>query len=83
MTHFDGSTTTKPTNLFALAASLAAVIAGVLILIGWWLEMAAFKSIIPGLANMKPITAVAFAFCGAGLFYIETQWGIDLSQGLA
>jgi len=41
---------------------------GVLVLIGWWLEIAAFKSMLPGLATMKPNTAVAFVFCGAGLW---------------
>jgi len=75
MTHFDGSTTTKSTNLFALVASLTAVIGCVLVLIGWWLEIAAFKSIVPGLATMKPNTAVAFAFCGAGL-WLKQKTGI-------
>lgn len=75
MTHFDGSTTTQSSNLFALVASLTAVITGVLVLLGWWLEIAAFKSILPGLATMKPNTAVAFAFCGAGLWLRQKTAG--------
>src|SRR5258708_3070591 len=54
-------------RLYAVAAAVAAIVAGVFVLLGWTLDLSAFKSILPGKAAMKPNTAICFALSGAAL----------------
>ena len=49
-----------------ICGGVAAAI-GVLVLAGWWLDVPALKSVIPGNLSMKPNTALAFVLAGAGL----------------
>lgn len=48
-------------------ASIAVIIVGGLVLIGWSLNVAWLKSLIPGLVAMNPVTAVAFILAGISL----------------
>jgi PAS domain S-box-containing protein len=51
----------------AHAAGAAAAVLGGLVLLGWVFDITALKSVGPGLAAMKPNTAVLFALCGAAV----------------
>jgi signal transduction histidine kinase len=54
----------------AAAAGLLAALAmlcGALALLGWWLNVAALKSLLPGAVAMKANTAVAILLCGMSL----------------
>ena len=53
-------------------AGIAAVALGVVVLIGWMLEIEPLKSVFHGLETMKPITAVAFILSGIVL-YLRAQ----------
>ena len=51
-------------RLAALLAGTAAVLVGGVVLIGWALDVAALKSVLPGWVSMKPNAAVAFILAG-------------------
>jgi len=57
----------------ALAASLIPIVEGVLVLIGWALDVEVLKRIVPGLTAMNPATAVGFICAGAGLALISIR----------
>jgi two-component system sensor histidine kinase/response regulator len=66
---------TEPLNGYAarLAAGAAAiavtvVLLGTLVLAGWWLDIAALKSVLPQWVTMKPNTAVGFLLAGTALW---------------
>ncbi|HEY4639799.1 MAG TPA: EAL domain-containing protein [Thermoanaerobaculia bacterium] len=52
------------------ATSALPVIAGVLVLAGWWLHIEFLKSIVPGLVAMNPVTAIGFICIGASLILL-------------
>ncbi|HTE51260.1 MAG TPA: PAS domain S-box protein [Kofleriaceae bacterium] len=49
------------------ALGLAPALIGLLVLLGWWLDLAALKSIVPGLVTMKANTAAGILSCGVSL----------------
>ena len=54
-------------NIVVSAASAAAVVAGVVVLAGWALDIPVLKSILPAWVSMKPNTALAFILIGIAL----------------
>lgn len=53
--------------LFALAAGVTTAVIGVLVLLGWTLDIPILKSLLPGYETMKPVTAICFVLCGLSL----------------
>lgn len=54
------------------AASVAVVVVGGAVLIGWMLDIAMLKSVLPGLVTMKPNTALALVLSGVSLWLSRT-----------
>ena len=54
------------------------VAVGCIVLAGWALGIHRLMNLIPGTAYMKPNTAVAFIFCGSGLFLLQSsgKWAL-------
>src|ERR1039457_20427 len=56
-------------RLWTSVAGALAVIVGGMVLVGWALDIAALKSILPGCVSMKPNTAIAFILTGIALLF--------------
>ncbi len=54
-------------------ASIIAVLTGCMVLAGWGLRIELFKSVVPGLVAMNPMTALAFILLGFALWFSATQ----------
>jgi hypothetical protein len=66
-----GSEQARLSRLFRLvpqAAAALAVFVGVLVLFGWWFDVARLKSVFSGLVTMKANTAMGFILAGASLW---------------
>ncbi len=77
---------TRLPQLLARFAGPAALAVGLSVLLGWLFEIEALKSVLPGLATMKPNTAFAFACAGASLWIQRghpTGWTRRLERTLA
>ena len=68
MNAIDDSTHAASMPRFTRVASVLAGATSSLVLIGWWLDIEALKNVLPGLATMKPNTAVAFVFSSTALW---------------
>jgi signal transduction histidine kinase len=63
---------------FARAASAAVIVVGVAVLAGWMLDIAALKSVWPGMVTMKPNGALAFCLSGMSLWLCSApEWSDD------
>src|ERR1051325_3755228 len=54
-------------------AGLTAIILGAIVLIGWPFDIAAFKSILPGLPVMVPNTALGLILAGIALWILSRR----------
>lgn len=54
-------------------ASLLVIAVGMLVLVGWYLDLAPLKSLLPGAATMKPNTALSFVLLGASLWLFQAS----------
>ena len=53
---------------FAVATGFLAVVVGFLVLVGWVTDTAALKSVVSGLATMKPNAALSFVLVAVALW---------------
>ena len=58
---------------WTLPAGVLAILVGVAVLLGWALDIAALKSVLPGWVSMKPNTAVAFVLSGIGVLFTRPR----------
>jgi PAS domain S-box-containing protein len=65
---------------FSLVSSGLAVLTGCLVLGGWGLGIPALTSILPGLATMKPNTALCFVLAGFALWLMRLRPGEQRSM---
>jgi len=54
-------------ELYAWGAGLFAVAAGILVLLGWWLDLELLVTVVPGLGSMKANTALGLILAGTAL----------------
>ncbi len=62
--------------LFSRVAALVVALGGASVLVGWWLNIAALKSVLPNMVSMKPNTALCFMLLGFVLWLLN---GRDIS----
>jgi PAS domain S-box-containing protein len=59
------------TEFLPRSASVLTVIIGGLIFLGWAIDLQVLKSLVPGFATTKPLTAFGFILCGASLYWLN------------
>src|SRR3954464_13351340 len=55
-------------TIFSRAMATLAIVAGLLVLLGWVLQVRPLKNVLPGLVTMKVNTAIGFVLCGTALW---------------
>jgi len=76
---------------FTAAAAITTIAVGLLVLIGWTLNVPVLKELVPGLETMKPLTALGFMLAGLALWLLraegvktyQTRLGLICAGGLA
>ncbi len=61
-------------RFFVKVASVFSLGVGLMVLLGWLFDIATFKSVIPGLVNMKANTALTFVFSGISLWFLRSEY---------
>ena len=69
-------------HLIVRGASIAGMMVGILVLVGWLLDIEFLTSIVPGYAPMKPNTALCFFLSGCSLWLLRNR-GLDARRRLA
>src|SRR5437016_32488 len=59
--------------LFSLATSVATLVGGILVLVGWQLDLDMLKRVLPGSSPMEPNTAIGFVLLGISL-WLQQHW---------
>jgi PAS domain S-box-containing protein len=62
-------------RIFSAFSAASAVVAGILVMVGWWLHIPLLTSIVPGLATMKPNSALGFLLSGTALWLLGQKSG--------
>ena len=60
-------------RIFSVFAGVSTAAVGILSLVGWWLSLPVLTSVVPGLATMKPNSAVCFVMLGASVCLIRNR----------
>ncbi|HKI53128.1 MAG TPA: ATP-binding protein [Anaerolineales bacterium] len=58
---------------YVIMASILSISTGVIVLIGWFLDISAYKSILPNLPTMKFNTALNFLLAGVSLLFLREE----------
>jgi hypothetical protein len=58
------------------------MVAGIVVLLGWLLQIEFLTSIVPGYATMKPNTALCFFLSGCSLWLLHNRY-LDAKRTLA
>src|SRR6267154_276936 len=64
----------------ALCVSVVLITVGTLVLVGWSFDIALLKSVLPGLATMKPNTAICFILSGVALWQAARPENVDAKR---
>jgi PAS domain S-box-containing protein len=67
----------------AAAIALLASVTGLAVLVGWALDLAALKSLLPTLPTMKPLTALGFLLAGIALWLLRHEGPSPRARRLA
>lgn len=62
-----------PIHSLSALAALAAISGGLLVLIGWLLDIDILKRVRPGFTAMNPLTAISFVLNGSGIMLLLTN----------
>jgi PAS domain S-box-containing protein len=65
--------TTRTNFVFTQIAAIFVLLLGITALIGWWLNIAILKAIVPGSLPLKPNIAAGFIFCAAALWTLARE----------
>ena len=58
-------------NIFRTSVSIFSISAGIVVLFGWYIGAMSVTTLLPGLASMKPNTALGLALCGIPLWLMN------------
>jgi two-component system, LuxR family, sensor kinase FixL len=61
-------------------SSISSMLVGVTVLLGWAFGIAALKSLMPGLATMKPLTALGLSLAAVALWLTQSNERVTSSQ---